>query len=229
MADMPALCEIAAEAGLRVVEDCAQAHGANRYGQSAGTWGDAAAFSFYPTKNLAAIGDGGAVVTRDPAIADAARRLREYGWRRRQYAEGPGFNSRLDEVQAAFLRVGLTHLDEDNARRGRVAERYERGLGGTALTLPTRLPGHVFHQYVVRAPDRDGFRSFCSDRGVVTAIHYPDPIHRQPGFDRAVVEGTLDVTEKLVGEIASLPMYPQLTNEQVARVVEVVAAWKPEG
>jgi dTDP-4-amino-4,6-dideoxygalactose transaminase len=227
MADVRALKTIAQANGLKLVEDCAQAHGASLDGVAAGQLGDAAAFSFYPTKNLAAIGDGGAVVTNAKAVADAARKVREYGWRRRQVVEGPGFNSRLDELQAALLRVGLDHLDEDNARRIAIANAYDAGLQDAGLVLPTRRAGlrHVFHQYVARTPQRDALRAWCKARGVVTSIHYPMPIHLQPGFAQTtIVSGDLTMTERLAGEIISLPMFPQLTTEQVGRVVEVVRA-----
>jgi dTDP-4-amino-4,6-dideoxygalactose transaminase len=227
MADMATLCRIARASGLMVVEDCAQAHGATLDGVAAGAWGKAAAFSFYPTKNLGAVGDGGAVVSQDPAILHAARPIREYGWRRRQFSEGPGFNSRLDEIQAAFLRVGLRHLADDNARRATIARGYDRGLEGTFVRTPTHGPGHVFHQYVVRVPDRDGFREFCTDNGIGTAIHYEHPVHRQPGFANALAAGDLSVTERVVSEIASLPMYPQLTDPQVERIVDVTRSWRP--
>jgi dTDP-4-amino-4,6-dideoxygalactose transaminase len=229
LADMPRLCDVAVGAGLRVVEDCAQAHGATLDGVAAGAWGDAAAFSFYPTKNLGAIGDGGAVVSKDPTVIDAARPLREYGWRRRQFSEGPGFNSRLDELQAAFLRVGLRHIADDNARRADIAAKYSRGLAGSAVVPPLYGEGHVFHQYVVRTADRNSFRAFCAERGVGTAVHYPEPIHRQPGLDAAIPGDQLEVTERLVREIVSLPMYPQLTDGQVQQVVDVAAAWRPGG
>jgi dTDP-4-amino-4,6-dideoxygalactose transaminase len=227
MADMQSLCRIADQSGLRVVEDCAQAHGANLDGIAAGAWGDAAAFSFYPTKNLGAIGDGGAVLSNDPTVIDAARPIREYGWHRRQFSEGPGFNSRLDELQAAFLRVGLRHLADDNNRRATIAAAYDRGLANGSVRTPIHNPGHVFHQYVVRAAERDAFRAYCTENGVATAVHYPDPIHRQPGFRDAIVPANLGVTERVIGEIASLPMFPQLSDGQVDHVVEVVSAWPP--
>jgi len=226
-ADMTAFKRLADEFNVALVEDAAQALGATWSGKSAGSMGITAAFSFYPTKNLAAIGDGGAVVTNAKAVADAARKVREYGWRRRQVVEGPGFNSRLDELQAALLRVGLDHLDEDNARRIAIANAYDAGLQDAGLVLPTRRAGlrHVFHQYVARTPQRDALRAWCKARGVVTSIHYPMPIHLQPGFAQTtIVSGDLTMTERLAGEIISLPMFPQLTTEQVGRVVEVVRA-----
>lgn len=229
MADMPAIIRIATSAGLRVVEDCAQAHGAAFAGRPAGTWGDAAAFSFYPTKNLAAIGDGGAVVTSLPDVAAAVREMREYGWRTRQVSERPGVNSRLDEIQAAVLRVGLRYLDADNARRIDIADRYDTGLGETVLATPHRRieGGHVFHQYVVRAGRRDDLRAWCADHGVATAVHYPVPAHLQPGYRNLLeIASDLDVTERVTSEIVSLPVFPQLTRDQVSRVIEAAASWR---
>ena len=230
MADMPAIVEVAREAGLQIVEDCAQAHGAALSGRAAGTFGDAAAFSFYPTKNLGGVGDGGAVVTNRPDVASAVRELREYGWRTRFVSERDGVNSRLDEVQAAVLSVGLMHLEEDNARRGAIADRYDQGLRRTDFTLPRRRPRarHVFHQYVIRAPRRDAFRSWCSNHEVGTAIHYPVPVHRQPAFrDRLATSGRLRVTEQIADEIVSLPMFPQLSGDDVSRVIGTATAWRP--
>jgi dTDP-4-amino-4,6-dideoxygalactose transaminase len=231
MADMTSLLAIARAHGLRVVEDCAQAHGARLKGRPAGCWGDVAAFSFYPTKNLGAIGDGGAVVTDDEGIAEISREIREYGWRTRQVSQRTGVNSRLDEIQAAFLRVGLSYLDIDNARRVSIAADYDAGLTRSSLSLPERLPDQepVFHQYVVQSDRRDEFRAWCSDREVGTAIHYPVPLHRQPGFHAtAVTAGLLAVTDRLASEIVSLPMYPQLSRDHVQRVISVAAAWSPD-
>jgi dTDP-4-amino-4,6-dideoxygalactose transaminase len=228
MADMPSIGEIARHEGLAVVEDCAQAIGAAIDGRPAGTWGDAAAFSFYPTKNLGAIGDGGAVVTADPDVAAAVRALRQYGWTTPQVSERLGVNSRLDEVQAAFLRVGLRHLDADNTARAAIAERYDAGLASGPLTLPMRCSGHrhAFHQYVVRTGDRDALRAWCEHHDVGTAVHYPVPVHRQPGYrDHVVVGDRLDITDRLAGELLSLPMFPQLTTDQVDEVVRVVTTW----
>ena len=228
MADMARLMNLARAHGLRVVEDCAQAHGASLQGVNAGRWGDAAAFSFYPTKNLGAIGDGGAIVTDDEALAEAARQLREYGWRERQVVERAGLNSRLDEIQAAFLRVGLSYLERDNNRRIAIADAYDSGLADMGLALPARPIGHrpVFHQYVVRTGGRDSLRAWCDSHGVGTAVHYRLPVHRQPGFESiAVSSGSLTVTEQVVQQIVSLPMYPQLATSDTARVVEVVRAW----
>jgi dTDP-4-amino-4,6-dideoxygalactose transaminase len=167
-AAMADIVSIARPAGLFVVEDCAQAHGARRDGRLAATWGDMAAFSFYPTKNLGALGDGGLVGTADTALADRARELRQYGWRDRYVSAVPGMNSRLDELQAAVLLAKLPHLDEDNARRREIAARYEAGLGGSAVHTPAIAAGaeHVFHQYVIRTRRRDELMSWLQERGI---------------------------------------------------------------
>src|SRR5262249_45631615 len=176
-ADMRAICDIARRYDLIVVEDCAQAHGATIGDLKAGGFGDAAAFSFYPTKNLGALGDGGAVVTNDDAVADRVRLLREYGWRGRYVSDVAGFNSRLDELQAAILRVKLKYLDGENARRKEIARIYDERLASTSLRLPARLGGvgHVYHQYVVRSDKRDSLRAHLSNQGVGTLVHYPVP------------------------------------------------------
>ena len=232
MADMPAILAIARRSGLQVVEDAAQAHGAAIDGRQAGTWGDAAAFSFYPTKNLGAIGDGGAVTTSDPELAATMRELREYGWRTRQYSERLGVNSRLDELQASILRVGLRYLEVDDAARVDIARRYDVGLADSALRTPGSRRGyrHVYHQYVVRVAERASFQAWCAERGVGTAIHYPTPVHRQPAYrDRVVLADALTVTDRLAAEVVSLPMSPGLGADDVARVIAVAADWRPQG
>jgi dTDP-4-amino-4,6-dideoxygalactose transaminase len=212
-----------------VIEDCAQAHGAALEGKKVGCWADVAAFSFYPTKNLGALGDGGAVITRDSQLADRLRLLRQYGWRDRSASEIPGHNSRLDEMQAAILRVKLNYLDEDNERRRAVAASYSEAFAETGLTLPRSAHGvsHVYHQYVVATPRRDELRTYLGEQGIGTAIHYPIPVHLQPAYaGRILPEGhSLPITEQLCGRIVSLPMYPELTEEQVSRVREATLAW----
>jgi dTDP-4-amino-4,6-dideoxygalactose transaminase len=231
-ARMDEILSIAQAAGLRVVEDCAQAHGARLDGRMAGTMGDAAAFSFYPTKNLAALGDGGCVTTDDVAAAARIRELRQYGWRDRYVSAVPGLNSRLDEVQAAVLRARLPKLEMDNDRRRAIAARYDAGLQGSTVALPVPRTGvsHVYHQYVIRTRGRDGLIAWLHDHGIGTAIHYPVPIHLQPGYAGRlprVVE--LPVTERLAGEIVSLPIFPSLTDREVDRVVAAVHAWSRSG
>ncbi len=171
-ADMAAINTHAAKAGAWVIEDCAQAHGASLQGVKVGNFGDAAAFSFYPTKNLGALGDGGAVYTRSPGLASNLRQYRQYGWRERYVAESPGRNSRLDEIQAAILRVKLKHLDNENKRRSELAACYLSRLAGTALRLPVLVEGarHVFHQFVIRTENRDGLRRALLDQGISCGV-----------------------------------------------------------
>lgn len=221
--DMTKLGGIAEKHGLMVLEDCAQAHGARRHGRIAGSMGDAAAFSFYPTKVLGAYGDGGATITNDDEIARALRRLRYYGMEEHYYvAQTPGHNSRLDEVQAEILRRKLTRLDTYIERRRAVARRYEEGLGDTELALPATAEGneHVHYVYVVRHPRRDAILAALEERGINLNISYPWPVHTMTGFAHlGYREGALPVTEELAGEIFSLPMYPSLSPQVQERVI----------
>lgn len=227
-ADLDAILPLARRHGAQVVEDCAQCHGAMLGGHRAGSLGDIAAFSFYPTKNLGAIGDGGAIVTDDPALADRVRALREYGWRERYVSDLAGMNSRLDELQSAALRVKLAVLDADNARRQAIAAAYDEGLTGLGLGLPMRRPGatHVFHQYVIRTPRRDALRTALGERGIGSNIHYPVPIHLQPAYRGRVALGPsgLPQSEAAAAEVLSLPLYPQLSEAQIARAVVALRA-----
>jgi dTDP-4-amino-4,6-dideoxygalactose transaminase len=227
-AAIDAICAVAARHGAAVIEDCAQAHGAALDGRAVGSWGEAAAFSFYPTKNLAALGDGGAVATARPDLAARVRALRQYGWDAARLSGEPGVNSRLDEVQAAILRVMLARLDADNARRRAVAEAYDAALADGATRPPARRPGatHVFHQYVVAHGDRDAAQARLRAAGVGTAVHYPVPVHLQPAYRGRVALGPAGcrTTERIAGEILSLPMHPHLTEGEVARVCAALAA-----
>jgi dTDP-4-amino-4,6-dideoxygalactose transaminase len=228
-ADMRAICDIARRFDLKVVEDCAQAHGATIGDLKAGVFGDAAAFSFYPTKNLGALGDGGAVVTNDPEVAERVGLLREYGWRERYVSDVAGFNSRLDELQAAVLRVKLKYLDEENARRREIARIYDDRLAAASLRLPERDGGaeSVYHQYVARCEDRDALREHLREQGVGTLIHYPVPVHLQPAYRNRVLvyRGALPETEQAARQILSLPMHPQLSDDQVERACEAINRW----
>jgi dTDP-4-amino-4,6-dideoxygalactose transaminase len=225
-ADLPRICELAGHHGIPVIEDCAQAHGARVQGRRVGTWGRAGTFSFYPTKNLGALGDGGAVATGDPELAAQVRRLRQYGWRERYVSAEPGTNSRLDEMQAAILRVKLAHLEADNHARGQLAGRYRERLAGTSLTLPALLPATepVWHQFVVRSPRRDDLQQDLAAAGIAAAVLYPVPIHRQPGYrdERAV----LPVTEQACRELLCLPIHPQLGVAEVDAVCDRVLEWQ---
>ena len=225
-ARMEEICALAQRHGAVVLEDAAQAHGAALGERKAGGFGAMAAFSFYPTKNLGAVGDGGALATDDAALAERARRLRQYGWRRRHDADEPGMNARLDELQAAVLRVKLDRLDQANARRRDIAAAYGAGLAGLSLTLPIHGPGetHAWHQFVVRTASRDSVRAALAARGVATAVHYPVPVHRQGAYAGRIAMGPggLAVTERLAAEILSLPIYPEMTDAALARVIEAV-------
>jgi len=236
-ADMHAIMQIAREHGLLVIEDCAQAHGAHFDGKKVGTFGDVACFSFYPTKNLGAIGDGGAVATNSDEAADRLRWLREYGWKERYISHMAGVNSRLDELQAAILSVKLKYLDEDNARRIALAEQYRSELAGTEIGLPLKIAGtqSVYHLFVIEhafPPKecgtfvRDALKVHLFEAGIGTGIHYPQAIHQQPAYmQRLKGWDGLPVTEQLVERILSLPMYPELQPEKVSRVCDEIKKW----
>lgn len=225
-ADLSAIASICREHNIALIEDCAQAHGAEYSNRRAGSFGDLAAFSFYPTKNLGAIGDGGAVVTKQAKLADAVRSLREYGWKRRYVSEVNGYNSRLDEVQAAVLRIKLRRLDAGNSRRRAIASRYQKQLQGAGLLLPFVADDckHVYHQYVVRTPGRDQLKLKLQRKGIGTLIHYPVPTHLQPAFRGQILIGSggLSQTERVAREVLSLPVFPQLSDDQVGRVSQSV-------
>ena len=217
-ADMEPIARLARRRGLRVIEDCAQSHGALYRGRKTGGIGDIACFSFYPTKNLGALGDAGMTATNDPALAAALREIREYGWRDRYVSARVGINTRLDPIQAAILAAKLPRLDADNARRQAIAARYDSGLAGLPLDLPPRRPEctHVFHQYVIRTrdADRDRLREHLSRARIGTGIHYPAPVHLQPAYQGRLAEfpAGLPETTRIARHILSLPMFPQLSD-----------------
>lgn len=228
-AELDRIIAIARRRGIRVVEDCAQSHGARYREHRTGWFGDIAAFSFYPTKNLGALGDGGLVATNDPALAEQVRLVREYGWKDRYISAIAGFNSRLDELQAAILRVKLRALEQENARRRAIAARYSELLQDERISLPeppAEQPGHVYHQYVIQVDRRDAVRNALNGRGIHTLIHYPVPVHQQPAYaGRIACARSMEQTERLAGRILSLPMYAELTDDQVERIArEVLAA-----
>ena len=227
-ADVTPVIEIARRHNLRVIEDCAQSHGATYQDRKTGTMGDMGAFSFYPTKNLGAFGDGGAVVTSDPELAERARMLREYGWRQRYVSDLPGLNTRLDELQAAILRVKLAHLDADNARRRSLAGLYDEYLAATGLQLPLspRWGEHVYHLYVIRSLHRNELQAYLTEHGIGSLVHYPVPVHLQPAYrDRLRLGGPLRETEVAAAEVLSLPIYPELSDAQVRIVAEAIRAF----
>jgi dTDP-4-amino-4,6-dideoxygalactose transaminase len=210
---------------LKVVEDAAQAHGAEYRGRRAGRLGHAAAFSFYPTKNLGALGDAGAVVTSDDDVCERSRLLRNYGERERYESVLSGWNSRLDAIQASVLSVKLRQLDVWTTRRREIARIYADAFAHLGIELPSDSEGslHVYHLYVVRTADRDAFRSRLADAGIETLVHYPQPIHHHPAYTHlgARADGLVE-SERASAEIVSLPLYPELREDEVAAVVEAV-------
>jgi dTDP-4-amino-4,6-dideoxygalactose transaminase len=222
-ADLPALQELASRHGLWILEDCAQAQGAAWEGRSVGSFGRAGVLSFYPSKNLPAMGDGGAVLTSDDEVAARCRRLRDHGRLNKDVHAEVGFNLRFNELQAAALRVLLRRLDAMNERRRALADRYTRGLAGLPLARPEAREGarHVYHLYVVATPRRDELAAFLKARSIATGIHYPVPCHRQPAVEHLKPPALLR-TEKLVDEILSLPMSAQHTDAEIDEVVAAV-------
>jgi dTDP-4-amino-4,6-dideoxygalactose transaminase len=212
--------------GIPIVEDCAQAHGAMIGDQKVGTFTEVATFSFYPTKNLGALGDGGMLATQDAELAAHIMALRQYGWRTHYISDAVGVNSRLDELQAAILRVKLQHLDAQNARRQAIALAYDEALRGTSLTPPARRNGaaHVFHLYVLRVPDREAMQARLRAAGIGSGIHYPSPVHLQPAYRERTAIGPSGcrATERAAQQVLSLPMYPELTEDQITQVCEAL-------
>ena len=226
-APMNELRALAEGLGIHLVEDCAQAIGATYHGQPVGGIGRVGCYSFYPTKNLGADGDGGMLVTHDEALAKKLRMLRVHGIERRYFHDLHGFNSRLDEIQAAILRVKLPHLNRWNARRAEIAARYSAAFHGLPVELPVTAPGnqHVFHVYALLADRRDELQQFLTERGVPTLIYYPQPLHLQKVYaDCGWREGDFPIAEAVSRRILPLPMYPELTNEQVDYVGRTVRA-----
>lgn len=226
-ADLAPLARLADRHGLALIEDCAQAHGARYAGRRVGSFGKLAAFSFYPTKNLGACGDGGAVVTNDSRLAERLKRLRNYGQVDRYHHMERGVNSRLDDMQAAVLSAKLAYLDRHNAERRRLAAIYSDNLREVAI--PRERAGaapieHVYHLYVARHADRDYLREALGHRGIGTLVHYPIPVHLQPAYaDLGYQRGDLPVTERIAAEILSLPLYVGLTTDQIERVAAAVS------
>lgn len=222
--DLQPMIAAAQRHGVAVIEDCSQAHGATLGGRKVGTIGDIACFSLYPTKNLGALGDGGVLATADAQLADRIGAIRQYGWKERYISAEVGVNSRLDELQAAILRVKLTALDAGNARRQAIAAAYDAALAGGRFAAPARRAdaGHVFHQYVLRVPERAAVMARLRAEGVATAIHYPQPVHLQPAYRGRTPLGPAGCAEtaRAAGEVMSLPMFPELTDVQVERVCE---------
>ncbi|MEI8315904.1 MAG: DegT/DnrJ/EryC1/StrS family aminotransferase [Verrucomicrobiota bacterium] len=224
-ARLPEICAIADKAGVPVIEDCAQAHGASCDGRGVGTWGRLAAFSFYPTKNLGGLGDGGAIVTGDKKLVIRLRSLREYGWAQRAVSTAHGWNSRLDELQAAILRVSLQYLTAGNCRRQSIATTYTSALADTDIAVPPVYADRmsVYHQYVIRHCQRDQLRTKLAQHAVGTNVHYPVPVHLQePYRDYGRGLGSLPVTERAADEVLSLPIYPELRDGEINATIRAI-------
>jgi dTDP-4-amino-4,6-dideoxygalactose transaminase len=226
-AALDAIVPLCRHYGVPVIEDCAQAHGAAFPGRKVGTFTELSAFSFYPTKNLGALGDGGMVATGDAALAAKIAALRQYGWHTHYVSDAVGVNSRLDEVQAAILRVKLRHLDAQNGRRRAIAAAYDAALRGTSIAPPARRTGaeHVFHLYVVRTPARAAVQERLRDGGIGSGVHYPVPVHLQPAYRGRVPLGPSGcrAAELAAGQVLSLPIFAELTDAQLTRVCEAIS------
>jgi dTDP-4-amino-4,6-dideoxygalactose transaminase len=227
-ADLDAIGQFCAENKLFLIEDVSQAHGAKWKGKRLGSVGDIACFSCYPTKNLGAIGDAGLITTNDAELGSKMRMLREYGWQHRHISDLVGRNSRLDELQAAILRIKLRHLDTDNGKRQQIAARYSKLLDGQALRLPVTRENteQVFHLYVICASNRHELIEHLKADDIQAGIHYPMPVHLQPAYkNRIRTTANMSVTKRLAEEVLSLPMYPELLSTDIVRVIDAVNSY----
>lgn len=223
--DMDKIMAFAKTHKLIVIEDCAQAHGAMYKGKKVGSIGHAGCFSFYPTKNLGAIGDGGAAITNNKKIADRIKRLREYGWNEKRVAEDVSNVSRLDELQAAILRIKLKYLTQDTKKRDKIAGAYDKNLKNNLITPKRRAQStHAYHLYVVRSKNRTQVKATLEKQGIITGIHYPQAVHHHPGYKKKIkVAGKLTVTEKIIPQILSLPIYPELDLKTVQKIIKIIS------
>lgn len=224
-ADLDPICQFCTDNKLFLIEDVSQAHGGKWKGNRLGSIGHIGCFSCYPTKNLGALGDAGLITTNDLKLGSKVRMLREYGWQRRYISDIAGRNSRLDELQAAILRIKLRHLDADNGKRQNLAAQYSKLLAGLALQLPTSRENaeHVFHLYVIRTVNRQELLKYLKEKDIQAGIHYPMPVHLQPAYKNRVRTAiNMDVTEQLADEVLSLPIYPELSSADLARVIQCI-------
>ena len=227
MADLEPIRELCEKNGLALIEDAAQAHGGEYKGQRAGGYGHIGCFSFYPTKNLGAYGESGAITTNDEKIAERIRHLRDHAQTSKYRHEELGFNYRMDEMQGAILRVKLRYLEDWNAARSKIARYYIDKLAETPVVLPSELPHrrHVWHLFVVRSPDRDKLRQELSKASIDTGLHYPIPLHLQPAYRHlGYRQGDFPIAEQVARECLSLPLYPELEESEINRVCDVVAS-----
>lgn len=223
--NMDPIVELARKYNLRLIEDCAQSHGAAFDGQMTGTFGDIGCFSFYPSKNLGAFGDGGAIVTNDAGLAEDVRVFRNYGSEKRYYNKIVGANSRLDELQAGLLRVRLSHMDELREEKSRICQRYQEGLKNEKIMLPAirEKAGHIWHQYVIRTERRQELMAYLEEKGVGTIIHYPIPPHLSEAYAYlGLKQGSLPITERYAQTVLSIPLYNGMTEEEQAYVIDAI-------
>ena len=227
---MDKICEITKKHGLYLVEDCAQSHGAMYDGKMTGSFGDIGCFSFYPSKNLGAFGDGGAITCNDPKIAADMKMYRNYGSEKRYYNKVVGANSRLDEIQAGLLRVRLSHMEELTKEKVEIAARYDRELANTAFALPQKRPhaNHIYHQYVIRTAHREALIDYLNEKEIGTIIHYPIPPHLSEAYQNlGYHRGDLPIAETFADEVLSIPMYNGMTEEEQTYVIEALNAFRP--
>jgi len=226
MADISSILKIAKKHNIKVIEDCAQAHGASIEGKKAGSWGDCGCFSFYPTKNLGAIGDAGIVVSNSSSLYSNLKVIREYGWKERYISEVFGINSRLDEIQAAILRIKLKYIDIDNNKREQIANIYMDNLiNHKSIRLPKKINHikHVYHQFVILTERRDFLKNELQNRNIICSIHYPKPVHKQKAFNSSLYQTvSLNNTNYISDKILSLPIYPQLSKNDAKMVAEQI-------
>jgi len=230
LCDMPALLKVANKHKIPVLEDCAQAHGAELQGKRAGNWGDAAAFSFYPTKNLGALGDGGAIVTNSREVHEKVIRLRQYGWESKyKVVDSGGRNSRLDEIQAALLNVKLKHLEAWTTTRQQLGAYYGEKIKHPDVTVPENVgKQHVYHLYVLRSKNRDRLKNFLASKEIAVDVHYPFLDYQQPVFaGQPIAKTSLPCSEQATREILTIPCYPELDKQDAAYVVAAINEWKP--
>ncbi len=222
--EMDIIHKIAKENNLKIIEDCSQAHGAIYKNKRVGSFGDLSIFSFYPTKNLGAIGDGGIVVTNNLKLAENCRLIREYGWKKRYISFSKGWNSRLDEIQASVLRIKLNHLDNDNQRRRKLAKFYIEKLKNSNIILPIekKETSHVYHLFVIRTAKRDSLKKYLEKNNVYPSIQYPVPIHLQPLYSKVPRIDKCQVTEEISKQILTLPIYPELSFEKVEKIAGLI-------
>lgn len=226
-ARMKEIKEIAERNNIFLIEDAAQAHGSEIYGRKTGTFGDISCFSFYPAKNLGGFGDGGAICTNDPEVENKIGMIREYGQKRKYYHEFVGLNSRLDPLQAAILKIKLNHLNDWNNERIKAAHLYNELLSNENIILPTKTTGnkHVYHLYVVRNKDRDNLQEYLRKNGVITGIHYPIPVHKLNSYKEIGIRKKLVKTELYSQQVLSLPIFPYIREDEVARVCGLLKKW----